>query len=397
MSLYLQLCGWRLRHLAAATFALLVRRWHAMVFLLLLLSPADMPLAEQLHLLATPVLQAVQTDHPARSIAVWATMLLLAWSWTALQAQAVAGGKAWDHLTAMPLAPRVPAAVDLTVLAIADLPLWLPFVAAVASLALQRTTTSGALAAVLALAGQVPVVQCLALRRPRGVAYCVLGSCAGFAAMGASGQPWLLCAGTLAGMAAGLAHKPRARARIPRLRQPWLALRAHGSPGVQLAAITVRSLFGAGALGRHFGLLLTAAMPAPLFAFLQRGGVQAPVIAVALLLLLPPLLFRVAALALDVKRLHRPMERMHAALGIAAGTLFRITLLVLSAGFAVLSLPLAFTLWHASGSPMALALVPIGMAAMVVVAWLDRSGEPGRFVSRVLVAGLACGALYALL
>src|SRR4051812_40990178 len=116
MNLYATLCGWRLRHLAAATFRLLVRRWYALVFLLLLLSPADMPLGEQLRLVGAPVLQMLEAADAARSIGLWAALLLVAWSWSALQAQALSGGHAWHHLATMPIAPRLLQAVDLTVL-----------------------------------------------------------------------------------------------------------------------------------------------------------------------------------------------------------------------------------------------------------------------------------------
>lgn len=399
MSLYATLCGWRLRHFALSTFRLLVRRWHATVFLLLLLSPADMPLAEQVQLLASPVLQMVQPGEAARGAGLWVGMLLVAWSWSALQGQALAGGRAWTQLAAMPLPPRVLQRVDLTVLAIADLPLWLSFGAALVSLAAGPTPAAAQGVAVLALACQIPVVQCLALRRPRGVGACVLGSLAGFVAMGLAGSAWLLAVATVAGSVAGLVPGPRPLARTGgRTRRPALALRRQWSTRMNMAAIDLRFLFGAGALGRHFGLALTALLPPPLFVFLG-GSVQPTVITIALLLLLPSLLFRVAGLALDLQRLHVPMQRLHASLGIPRGELFRVSLTLLAAGCAIASVPLALTLWRASGSPLALASTPIGVLAMAAMACLDRGGGRGggRFVVRVALAALACLAVYGLL
>jgi hypothetical protein len=63
----------------------------------------------------------------------------------------------------------------------------------------------------------------------------------------------------------------------------------------------------------------------------------------------------------------------------------------------MLSLPLVLTLWYATGAPTALLMIPIGMAAMAAMAWLDRTGERGRFVTRVVLAALACWAVHALL
>ena len=398
MSLYATLCRWRLRHFAAATFRLLARRWHATLFLLLLLSPADMPLAEQVQLVASPVLQMVDTNDAARGAGVWIAMLLLAWSWSSLQGQALAGGRAWTHLTSMPLPPRVLQAVDLTVVAVADLPLWLPFAAAILSLAGGRTPAAATIAAASALACQLPAVQSLALRRPRGIAACVLGSLAGFAAMGATGSAWPLALATWAGTAAGLLPRPHESAKPRRSRRrSALALRAQWSPRMHMAAIDLRFLFGPGALGRHLALVLASILPPLLFAFLQRGDIQPTVIVVALLLLLPSLVFRVAGLALDLQRLHLPMQRLHATLGVQPRERAAVSLRVLCAGCAIVCLPLALTLWRASGSPAALALVPIGVLAMTTMVLLDRGNGIGRFVVRVTVAALACLAIYAVL
>ncbi|MBS0448646.1 MAG: hypothetical protein JSR59_22210 [Proteobacteria bacterium] len=399
MSVYGSLFWWRLHYFAMATLQLLVRRWQASVFLLLMASPAMMPLVEQIHLLGAPVLTMVEPGHPRLSVSLWMLMLTVAWSWSALQASALTGGAAWQHLLSMPLPSGLTRRVDLAILAVTDVPLLLTFGAALVSLVIAGGWRQvPAAIAVVALASQLPLTQMLALQRSPRLIACLAGNFIGLAAAAVAGSPWLLVASIAIGSAASLAPPSTLRAQRPRQRVvplllPALRLSAQRRPAANLAAVDLRFLFGARRLSQHLGLLLCVLLPLVLHVFLTDAGVRPAVARFALILLLVPLVFHLAGLAFDLRLQHVPMMRLYAALDVRPRLVRSVDLLVLETAYVVFSLPLVATLCIRTASARALLVIPVGMLALGACAWLNHRGDSGVFMPKLFVLALACAAL----
>ena len=404
MTLFARLFWWRLRFFSTTSYRLLERRWQAVLLVLLILSPQAMPIPDQLRLLGWPVLTIALGRHVGLSALCWVVVLAFAWMWTGLQARALLGGNGWQLLRSLPKVSRQARWVDLAVFACADLPVLLPFGAALASLGLARGGPQlSAIAAVLALAAQLPILQCLVLQNQRVGMLCVVFDLLGMAAAGAGGSAWWLALMVVAGSVLGICLMARTAgvslkraSRLPRF------LRVHRAAKVEwnLALINLRFLFGAKQTTQHVRLLLCSLISVALFAVLRQTRIEAASMPVVLVVLaLPPLVLSLAALSIELRALHAPAMPMNRALGLNAAQLRRSSLLVLNSVFCVLCLPLAFSLgirgpsWQGWQGWQVLALFPVGMAALTACILLnDRHFNQALIPKAAVVAG-ACVAL----
>jgi hypothetical protein len=351
-----------------------------------------MPLREQLYWLGRPVTLILESESGGLSYIALALVTLCAWLWTGLQAHALDGAAPWRHLTTMPLAAGMALRVDLALLAVADLPLLMPFAAAMFSL----HDDPAAVATVAALALQLPLAQALLLRGSRRAAYCLLFDIVGMVLTDAGASRWWVAAIAAAGAAATLSLLIWAPG--PQLKRRWavprvLRLRAGGSRVLNLAAIALRHLFRISQLAQHMRLLLCMVWPLLLNRLLTLGGLDDGSSRVVLMLLAwPPLIFNLAGLAVDLSMLHAPMLPLYRSLGVARHQLGLATLLVLGALLSVACLPLALVLYQHSHSALVLLILPAGVLTLGVCAQLNVSAGRQAFLPKVIVVGLACAA-----
>lgn len=356
-----------------------------------MLSPALMPLREQVYWLGRPVAVMAAPHWDGLAFGALGLVTLCAWLWTGLQAHALDGGAAWRHLRAMPIGAGVALRVDLAVLSVAGLPLLLPFAAAMFSL----RGNPAALATVAALALQLPLVQALWLRGSwRAAAFCLLFDLTGMA-LGAGGSSQWVSAALAAGGAgfalACLIRMPgpgvRYAGAVPRV----LRVGAARPRLLNLAAIDLRYLFRTSQLAQHVRLLLCMAWPLLLNRLLGLTSLDDAASRVALLCLAwPPLIFNLAGLAVDLAMLHAPMLPLHRTLGVSGRGLRAAMLLVLGSLLSLACLPLAAVLYRHGQSVMVLALFPIGMPTLAVCAQRNVSGRSQGFLPKVSVVAAAC-------
>jgi hypothetical protein len=395
MTLFAQLFWWRLRFFSSNSYRLLERRWQAVLLTLFAVSPAMMPIPDQIRLLGAPVLKVVEGNHFWLSAGCWFLILVLAWMWTGLQARALLGGPGWQHLRSLPKVSGRARWVDLAVFAATDLPLLLPFAAALLSLGIARGGPSlAAIAAVVALAGQLPVLQCLVLQDTRRGALCVAADMAGLAATGAGASPWILALMAAAGGILGIAlmaRTPRVAGRGA-LRLPgFLRLHGRGRAEWNLARINARYLFSAKQYTQHVRLLLCALLPVALDAVLRQTRLEAAAMpAVQLVVALPPLVLSLAALSIELRTLHTPAMPMNLALGLNSVQLRRASLMVLNCAFCVLCAPLAFCLGLHRPWWQVIALLPVGIAALTACALLNDRAFNQALIPKVVVVACAC-------
>ena len=411
MTLFARLFWWRLQFFSTTSYRLLERRWQAVLLVLLILSPQAMPITDQLRLLGWPVLTVVEGRHAWLAALCWLLVLALAWMWTGLQARALLGGSGWQLLRSLPKVSRQARWVDLAVFACADLPVLLPFGAVLASLGLARAGPQwSAIAAVLALAAQLPILQCLVLQNKRVGVLCVALDLLGMTAASVGGSAWWLASTVVAGSALGIwlmARTPgvsvKRASRLPR----WLRVHRAAKVEWNLALINLRFLFGAKQTTQHVRLLLCSLIPVALDAVLRQTRIEAASMPVVLVVLaLPPLVLSLAALSIELRALHAPAMPMNRALGLNAAQLRRSNLLVLNSVFCVLCLPLAVGLgirgsvglaWQVWQVWQALALFPIGMAALTACILLNDRHFNQALIPKAVVVACACFALLHLL
>ncbi|MCD2339931.1 hypothetical protein LRH25_06210 [Ideonella azotifigens] len=397
-----KLFWWRMHHVASVGFRLLTRRWQAAILVLFMVSPKLMPLAQQLEILGTPVLRLTEPGAPATTLGVWLLMLSLAASWCALQAGLLSGGPAWVYLRTLPLPRHLTRRVDLAVLAVADLPLLLPFFAAQYTLHHEAGPAGHArLAATLVLAAQLPLVQLLGLQRSRALLPLLATQALALLAVALGlGSGWLALL-LLAASAVALWLPDAVRQRRPRAPLPppaWLRMDAQQAPRANLLRLDLRFLLAPAQMLRQLGLLTATGLPVLLCWLLPRLGVQAVVVHYVLLMLLVPLLFALAGRAFDLRQLHAPMAALHASQGISPRATMQVGLLVLQLLGLLALLPLALALLYSLGAARALWLLPAGLLALLLLAALNYRGDQGMFIPKVLIAAAASGGLmYALL
>jgi hypothetical protein len=286
--------------------------------------------------------------------------------------------------------------VDLAVLAVCDLPLFLPFLAALAVL----PPASGAqralhAAAVIGAAAQLPLVQWLAARRPR---LAVLA--AGLQLVGL----WLLAAGwspapfIAACVAAAIftlrrAERPVALpgARAGELRHRVWPLPAAAPVWARLAYFDLRGLIDPRRLLRHLSLAACVLLPWLLRDYLEAYGLRPSVVTTVVVLTMVPLVFSVSGLAFELRRMHGPLRPMYASLGIRTGYLRAVDVSVLLAVLLPSMLPLLAAAWLSSGSARVLAVLPLAALALVACAALNFRGDRGVMMFKVLACAVAAG------
>lgn len=397
MSVFGLLFWWRMRYFAVATFRLLARRWQATLFLLLMASPAMMPLVAQLQMLGKPVLSMLEPGHFQRSACLWTLALGVAWSWSSLQADALSGGESWQYLS-LPLAPRLIQKVDLAVLLVTDLPILLPICAAEVALLHKGDMLAIPVAvAVAALAVQLPVIQLLALKRLPSIGYCLVTDFVGLRAVADGESPWLLVVAVVVGCLLGLAFPtPVRRRNAHRLINPPSCLRlyAEHSRARNVAAINLRYLFGTAQFSRYLGLLFYVSLSLVLHKLLLQDTGMNPTAAILILsLVLMPLVLRVSDLAFDLQCLHAPMAQLYTVFGLSESWVRRMNLLVLQSTFVVFCLPLTATLYLHTQSWRALGVLPIGMLTLAVCIQLNYRNANHALVPKFILTALACGGL----
>jgi hypothetical protein len=401
MTLFARLFWWRLRYFRQTSFRLLERRWQVVLLSILALAPAAMPLREQLRLLGRPVSIVVEAGHTWLSAACWLAILAIARAWTGLQANALLGGPGWRHLRSLPMVSGRGRWVDLAVLAAADLPLLLPFAAAIITAGPQHEFVLPAVLAMLAFALQLPVFQYLQLQRMAGSLPCLGIDLAGIAAAGTGADSWWLSCAAAAACASGivfLARAPAQAARADRSLPAWLRLQSQRRLECNLALVNLRFLLGSGRAAQRIRLLACALLPVLLYGFLLQTSIPASgpsaVAAVLVSLGLPPLILCLSSLASELRGLHAPMLAMHRTMGIRNVHLQKAQLLVLAATFCLLCVPLMLTLCQASPSGYhawhVLALLPVGIMALAACCWLMQFSFNRVYILRIGVAALAC-------
>jgi hypothetical protein len=395
------LLWWRLRHYSSVTYQLLRRRWQMTVFVLLVASPALMPLLMQIDLLGTPIVALTEPGHFRLSASIWIVAGIGAIAWSAVQANAVGGGPAWLYIRSLPLSPLVPRAVDLAVLAAIDLPLFVPCIAAVISLlrhggwqAVPRSI------AVLALCLQWPVLQWLGLNRPVRTFQVGLIGLAALGAVAWGASPLWLALGTAAGGFWALrlplvqTHgAARLGTAIERLLERLLTPRRGRRAAWNLALIDGRFLLSASDLNRHMSLLLSVSAPLALFAAMRYFGAQPLALTLVPILALPLVVLRVAGFELELRQMHRPVLPLLHSLGVDEATQRRIDSIVLQGVFVPAACPLALLLYDSTDSWHAWALLPVGTLALAACIRLNRWRANAALLPQLAVTAVACGGL----
>jgi hypothetical protein len=402
VAVFRRLYWWRLRHIAAAAYRLMLRRWQILILVLLILSPRDMPVRQQLALLGHPVLAMTAPGAWTTACLTWLTLLVLALGWVRVQGEALAGGPAWAHARAQ-LPAGLARRVDLAVLAVCDLPLFLPFAAALVTLpgatALQRLQQAVAIVVTAAL---LPLMQWALVqrRRPALLAAALQLVALALLAAGASVLPllasaavttaWLLRPaplGTRTTAGATAVAADRGRRSAPRWRLPFAA-----PVWVRLTAFDLRGLVEPGRLMRHLSLVACAALPLLVRDYFVAQGVRPGIVTGGVVLTVVPLLFSVAGLAFELRRMHEPMLPLLASQGVAATLVRRVDLGVLLSLFVLLCVPLLATAWVERRSPVVLVVLPLAGLALLASAALNY--RDGRHL--VLARAAVCVAAAAL-
>lgn len=397
MSIFAQLCRWRLAHFGATSFRLLERRWQNVLFLLFILSPALMPLSEQIYWLGRPVAVIAVSGGALLALGALGLVALCGWLWTGLQMHALDGANAWRHLCTMPLGTGMALRVDLVVLILADLPLWLPFAAAMFSL----RSNPAAMTTVAALAIQLPLAQALIFRGRLRAANCLLFDAAGIVLHASGASAWLLTSMAACGAGTALVCLIRAPSHsVARARMVphTLRLKASRNSVLNLAAINLRHLFSFSQLTQHVRLLLCATWPLLLDQLLSLSQLDAPSSRTVLLLLAwPPQIFNLAGLAVNLTVLHSPMQPIYRSLGVLQNQFHAASLLVLGTLLSLICLPLADVLYVHGQSMFILLMFPIGAVALVMCAQLNINASTQVFLPKLVVVMLACIAQLSLL
>ncbi|HYP84851.1 MAG TPA: hypothetical protein VES41_15945 [Variovorax sp.] len=379
-----------MRHVAEAAYNLLLRRWQMLLLLLLLLSPRQMPIMQQLQFLAHPVLAITEPNSPWVSLASWIVIVALAQAWTKVQGDVLGGGPAWAYARSLPQTARLARLIDIAVLTVSDLPLLLPFIAALSVLPdgpLSDRLLQGL--AVVVAAAQLPLMQWVSARRVALLWLPLAAQLSGLVALalGFTPIPFLLlsamaCIHALRRAAAPVKRGSASRA-APR-RRPW-RLPDRAPVSVRLALFDLRGLLSERGVAQHFSICALLALPLPLLAYLQAYQVRPEVATGVIVLLVIPLVFVISGLAFELRRMHAPALSLYASLGVPLRTIRCVDLAVLSALYLLACSPLAAAAIHSYGGADALILLPLSLAALIVSVLLNFRGDHGVTLLKVLI------------
>lgn len=385
--LFFRLLRWRLRHYAAATLKLVLRRWQTWLFVSLILPPASMPLAAQIQAVGTPVRKIIEGGSASYSMAAWLMMSLVAIAWTAVQADALRGGAPWAHLRTLPRIADLEIPVDFVLLLIADLILLLPFVAYGIALAISDDGVLESAWLALALAVQWPVIQQLVLRgSPAGAVVAATSLLAVLALCSERGRIFALFLFTAGPLAALHLRDRWTLGSLLKSGSGWRASRIseRRHPVLNLVTMDILALTQWSQLPARLAL---AAYVGALVAFgtaWENIGFQPKVAAGLLLAGLVPVIFQVAGLELSLRTGREPMRPWLASHGLGAGTLMIADVAVLVGLFLLLAL-LPIAALQAIAGVRAFLLLPLGAAAVTaLIVFYARDGM--RFLPKLVVA-----------
>lgn len=389
MALFFRLLGWRLRFYADASLNLLIRRWQIWCLLLFSLSPADMPLAAQIQVLAKPVdyLLTGSETFPA-----WLGMSVLAAAWTSVQADALRGGAPWHYLRSLPHIGALETKLDACLLLIADLPLLLPFIAYEFSRyhAIRDFDADCLLAA--ALAAQLLLIQQGLLRGATLFAFLTFAiSLCALEIHGIDGSGIAVAVLLLAGPVSAARLQTRWRKRIvtdkPDPSRHFAKLSPHYRPFINLVLINLRSLLQHHELSAHLPLLIYLGTVVWFGNIWQRIGLQAPVATGLLLIGVVPLLLQTSSLEITLRIGRKPLQALYTSLGISQQHLLLADLLTLEALFTLLTLvPIAML--HPILGIRAVLILPVGNIGLAALTWLyalDQTHHP-RIIPKLMVS-----------
>lgn len=381
----LQLLGWRLRFYAHHTLKLVKRRWQIMLLMLILLSPASMPLAAQIHAIATPVRQIVTGENPLHSLSIWLIGMLLMSAWVAVQPQALTGGAAWHYLQSLAAVKRWATAVDLTLLLIADLPLLLPFLAFAISAPPSNRAENIALTSLLAL--QWLLYQHLLLRRSVAALIVAATSLAATLLLshdaGRLPAIGLVSVGLVFGLTRNNPVSAWAGLKPPKLWPPKLNPRH--KPLANLILINLLTLMQQGRWPQWMATTSYAASVVWFGLIWREIGLQTHV-AIALLvtsLLLP--LFKIAGWQTCLRNIRQPLLPMLASLNLSRRTLLIADIGVLETCFCLLAVPSVTALLSVVGC-RGFWLLPLGCMSLILLLPIYAYGNPSRLLPKLSIA-----------
>ncbi len=382
----------RLRHYGRVTFGLARRRWQVVLLTLALLSPTLMPMFEQIGLLGAPVLALLVRGSHVQSSLIWLCTVAVALLWTTLQKEAVFGGSAWQYMCLHTANARLKIAVDLATLGVVDLPIFLPFGAAIITIALAPAwpQRGWALAVIVGLALQIPWLQLTAAKQKYSFALMFSIEIGGLAArqFGAD-LKWLSAILLLALLAGAL---PSARTVPARSGVQWgssrhlFRLSERNPVWRNVALINIRLLSERAELRRRWPLGLLAAAPAGAWAMCRWESLRHEPTVAFLSLILVPLVFQVAGLQYDLTRAHEPTRDVLRVLGLRTATTQLVNLCVISAAFLLVAIPLICVLYAETFSPRALMCLPIGLVTVVALSLLNQVWQRQALVPKAVVA-----------
>lgn len=389
-----RLLAWRLRFYAEVTVKLLVRRWQMLLLTTLILSPASMPLAAQIQVLASPVDRLLAG---ADAAAIWIGFAGLAFAWSSLQGSALSGAEHWRYLSTQTGIRRWESGVDLAVLTIADLPLLLPFAAHQIELRISPSDLpfQAALAAGLAL--QLPLMQQRLLRGRNLAAWSIFVLSLATVQSIAAGLPAAvgllnLIAGPLAAdrFAAFLSAALRPARREIGWKRPALSSE---SAARNLLKLNLRALLQPGVLLARLPLLAYAGAIVWFGDHWRPLGLHDSVALWLLLASMVPLLWQCAGLMLILRRARLPMLPVLTSLGIRPRQLLLADLAVVQAVFLVLE-PAALAMLLPILGPRAGILPILGAVALTGLACLYANSAAHRppllsklFAAAIFLAG----------
>jgi hypothetical protein len=359
-----KLFWWRIRYFATETFRLILRRWQTTVFLLLLFAPALTPPILLLHYLGLPVLIIVETTDLINSAAWWLCIVLIAISWSTLQATALSGGSGWHYISRL-LSPRQIMVVNLRVLAVVDLPLLLPFFGAEIALFGRRDLSAiPDMAAVGLLALQLPIIQLLAQRALIGVLSCLLLDLLGLWANTYWASSSLLVVTAALSILTGLVlvtRYHRKKASISRHTCSTLQLSAQRSKTLNILSINLRYLCGSLSVWRYFGWLIYMSLPILVVEVLRKQGIAPVNLALIAVFCLLPLTYSIAGLLFDLQGLHADMQVFYTLYHISDNWLATLSFMLLLSLFFGLCLLVTLAFYLQTLSWITLLILPIAL------------------------------------
>ncbi|TYP04079.1 DUF6136 family protein [Xenorhabdus doucetiae] len=130
MKVYITLLLFRLRHYSNVTSEILKKRMGVTLFFLLIISPMAMPFLSQMRLLATPILALTDDHNIYHVLFIWSLLSISFIVICSIQTKGISGGNCQNFLETLPISKSIINSLNLSLLFIIDIPIFLPFFAA---------------------------------------------------------------------------------------------------------------------------------------------------------------------------------------------------------------------------------------------------------------------------